>query len=342
MKKLNKCILVTGGTGYIGSHTLIQLIKNGYEPVVFDNLANSSRQSLVRVELLAGIKIHFIEGDIRDKVKLQSLFKLYNFQAVVHFAGLKAVGESVEQPIKYYENNVYGSLQLFSVMAQYGVKTIIFSSSATVYGSPIGLPLKESMPTGMPTNPYGMSKLMIENILHDLYRADDSWNIVNLRYFNPVGAHESGEIGENPTDIPNNLMPFISQTAIGKREKILVFGGDYDTHDGTGVRDYIHVVDLAEGHLKAIEKVSKEPGFYNINLGTGVGYSVLDMIKAFSNVSGVEIPYEIVARRPGDIAACFSEATYARECLGWEAKRGIKEMCEDTWRWQSMNPNGFE
>jgi UDP-glucose 4-epimerase len=335
-------ILVTGGAGYIGSHTCLVMLKAGITITVVDNLSNSSVNSIKRVSELSAQNIEFVNGDIRDELLLDGLFDEYDFDAVIHFAGLKSVGESTAEPLKYYENNVFGSIQLFKVMEKYNVKNIVFSSSATVYGDPPSLPISETMPMGVLTNPYGMSKLMIENILHDLYRADDSWNIVNLRYFNPVGAHESGRIGENPTDIPNNLMPFISQTAIGKREKILVFGGDYDTHDGTGVRDYIHVVDLAEGHLKAIEKVSKEPGFYNINLGTGVGYSVLDMIKAFSNVSGVEIPYEIVARRPGDIAACFSEVTYARECLGWEAKRGINEMCEDTWRWQSMNPNGFE
>ena len=335
-------ILVTGGAGYIGSHACLVMLKAGITITVVDNLSNSSVNSIKRVSELCAQNIEFVNGDVRDELLLDGLFDEYNFDAVIHFAGLKSVGESTTEPLKYYENNVFGSIQLFKVMEKYNVKNIVFSSSATVYGDPHSLPICETMPTGVPTNPYGMSKLMIENILHDLYRADDSWNIVNLRYFNPVGAHESGRIGENPTDIPNNLMPFISQTAIGKREKILVFGGDYDTHDGTGVRDYIHVVDLAEGHLKAIEKISKEPGFYNINLGTGVGYSVLDMIKAFSNVSGVEIPYEIVARRPGDIAACFSDVTYARDCLDWDAKKGIKEMCEDTWRWQSMNPNGFE
>ena len=334
-------VLVTGGAGYIGSHTLVQLIANGYKPVVFDNFVNSSRRALERVEQITNQTIEFFEGDIRDLEALNFIFKNYSFQAVIHFAGLKAVGESVEQPLKYYENNVFGSLQLFKVMSAHQVKTIVFSSSATVYGDPISLPLHESMPTGQPTNPYGMSKLMIENILHDIYKSDNGWRIVNLRYFNPVGSHGSGLIGEDPSGIPNNLMPFITQTATGKRDSLSVFGGDYDTHDGTGVRDYIHVVDLAEGHIKALQKTQTEPGIWTVNLGTGVGYSVLDIVKAFEIASGKQIPYKIVKRRSGDIASCYADPKYAKETLGWEAEHGLAEMCEDSWRWQSMNPNGY-
>ena len=334
-------VLVTGGAGYIGSHTLIQLIEDGYKPVVFDNLVNSSRKALERVEQITNQTIEFVEGDIRDLEALNFIFENYNFQAVIHFAGLKAVGESVEQPIKYYENNIFGSLQLFKVMAAHEVKTVVFSSSATVYGDPISLPLHESMPTGQPTNPYGMSKLMIENILHDIYNSDNAWRIVNLRYFNPVGAHGSGLIGEDPSGIPNNLMPFITQTATGKRDSLSVFGGDYDTHDGTGVRDYIHVVDLAEGHIKALQKTQTASGIWTVNLGTGAGYSVLDIVKAFEIASGKQIPYKIVGRRAGDIASCYADPKYAKETLGWEAEHGLAEMCEDSWRWQSMNPNGY-
>jgi UDP-glucose 4-epimerase len=334
-------ILVTGGSGYIGSHTLIQLIESGYTPVVIDNLTNSSEESLARVKKITGRAVEFIQADIRDLDALNSIFSAHQFQAVIHFAGLKAVGESVEQPIKYYENNVFGSLQLFKAMSAHKVKTIVFSSSATVYGDPISLPLNESMPTGQPTNPYGMSKLMIENILNDLYVSDNTWRIVNLRYFNPVGAHQSGLMGEDPSGIPNNLMPFITQTATGKREKLSVFGGDYHTHDGTGVRDYIHVVDLANGHIKALQKTEQEPGLWTVNLGTGVGYSVLDMIKAFEQASGQNIPYEIVARRSGDVASCYADPSYAKQVLGWEAQLGLTEMCEDAWRWQSMHPNGY-
>ena len=334
-------ILVTGGAGYIGTHTLVELIENGYEPIVFDNFVNSSEKSLQRVEQITGKKISYVDGDIRNYDSLESVFSSHEFQGVIHFAGLKAVGESVEKPILYYENNVYGSLQLLKAMATYNVKTIVFSSSATVYGDPISLPLDESMPTGKPTNPYGMSKLMIENILTDVHKNDKSWRIVNLRYFNPVGAHESGLIGEDPTGIPNNLMPFITQTATGKREKLSVFGGDYDTHDGTGVRDYIHVVDLAKGHIQALKKTEQESGLWTINLGTGTGYSVLDLIQAFEEVSNKKIPYEIVSRRPGDVASCYADPKFAKQILGWDAKLGLNDMCSDSWRWQSNNPNGY-
>ena len=334
-------ILVTGGAGYIGTHTLVELIENGYEPIVFDNFVNSSEKSLQRVEQITGKKIPYVNGDIRDYDSLESVFSSHEFQGVIHFAGLKAVGESVEKPILYYENNVYGSLQLLKAMATYNVKTIVFSSSATVYGDPISLPLDESMPTGKPTNPYGMSKLMIENILTDVHKNDKSWRIVNLRYFNPVGAHVSGLIGEDPTGIPNNLMPYITQTATGKREILSVFGGDYDTHDGTGVRDYIHVVNLAKGHIKALKKAKQESGLLTVNLGTGTGYSVLDIIKAFEEVSCRKIPYEIVTRRSGDVAACYADPKFAKQTLGWESKLDLNDMCSDSWRWQSDNPNGY-
>jgi UDP-glucose 4-epimerase len=334
-------ILVTGGAGYIGSHTLIKLIENGYSPVVLDNLTNSSFESLNRVQLITDVEIPFVKGDIRDKNTLKDVFAEFDFTAVIHFAGLKAVGESVQQPLHYYENNVFGSIQLFDVMAEFNVKTIVFSSSATVYGDPISLPLKESMPTGTPTNPYGMSKLIIEKILNDLYISDKDWRIVSLRYFNPVGAHESGLIGEDPNGIPNNLMPFITQTATGKREQLYVFGGDYNTHDGTGVRDYIHVVDLAFGHIQALKKASSSSGVWTVNLGTGIGYSVLDMVQAFEKASGKKVPYEIVDRRSGDVAACYADPVYAKEVLDWEAKLDLNDMCSDSWHWQSKNPNGY-
>lgn len=336
-----KKILVTGGAGYIGTHTLVELIANDYEPVVLDNLSNSSEESLQRVKQITGKHISFIQGDIRDFETLNAVFTEHEFKAVIHFAGLKAVGESVENPIMYYENNVYGSMQLFKIMAIHNVKTIVFSSSATVYGDPISLPLSESMPTGQPTNPYGMSKLVIENMLNDIYNSDNEWRIVNLRYFNPVGAHESGLIGEDPSGIPNNLMPFITQTATGKRDKLSVFGSDYDTHDGTGVRDYIHVVDLAIGHIKALQKSENETGLWTVNLGTGTGYSVLDIIKAFEFASQKHITYELVNRRAGDVAECYADPKYAKQVLGWEANLGLDDMCRDSWRWQSMNPNGY-
>ena len=333
-------VLVTGGAGYIGSHTCVLLLEAGYEVVVLDNFSNASRESIRRVEEITGKQVVLVEGDIRNRYDLESVFDSHTIDAVVHFAGLKAVGESVEQPLCYYENNVCGTVQLCEVMGEYGCKQIVFSSSATVYGDPHTTPIKEDFPLSA-TNPYGRSKLIIEEILRDLYVSDNSWKIVLLRYFNPVGAHASGMIGEDPNGIPNNLMPFIAQTAVGRRERLSVFGNDYDTPDGTGVRDYIHVVDLAEGHLKALEKIGEVEGVLAVNLGTGKGYSVLDMVKAFEKASGKEVPYEIAPRRSGDIAKCYADPSYAKEVLGWEAKKGIEEMCEDTWRWQSMNPNGY-
>ncbi len=333
-------ILVTGGAGYIGSHTVVLLVEAGYEVVVFDNFSNSSRESLNRVEKLVKTKIELIEGDIRSKSDLQKIFDAHKIESVIHFAGLKAVGESVEKPLKYYDNNVYGTVNLCDVMAENGCKKIIFSSSATVYGDPATTPILESFPTSA-TNPYGRSKLMVEEILRDLYVSDSSWQIVLLRYFNPVGAHRSGTIGEDPNGIPNNLMPFIAQTAVGKREKLLVFGDDYETVDGTGVRDYIHVVDLADAHVKSLQKIKSFKEVMTINLGTGKGYSVLEMVKAFEKASGKKVPYQIAPRRAGDIATCFADPSYAKEILGWEATKGIEEMCQDGWRWQENNPNGY-
>ena len=336
-------ILITGGAGYIGSHTLIALSEAGYDFVVYDNLSNSSKESIKRVEKIINKSISFEEGDIRDKKALSEVFKKYDIDSVIHFAGLKAVGESVEKPLKYYDNNINGTLVLLEVMAEFNCKKLVFSSSATVYGNPITNPIKESFPTGGTTNPYGTSKYMIEKILEDLYISDNSFKIVILRYFNPVGAHESGMIGEDPNGIPNNLMPYISQVAVGKREFLSVFGGDYDTVDGTGVRDYIHVVDLAFGHVKAIDylnsKECMEPLF--VNLGTGKGYSVLDMVKAFEKACGKKVPYKIVDRRAGDIATCFADPSFAKEILGWEAKKSIEDMCFDSWTWQKNNPNGY-
>ncbi len=334
-------ILVTGGAGYIGSHTVLQLLEADKQVVVLDNLCNSSSESLKRVEALTGKSVTFVQGDICDRPLLDQLFEQYDISAVVHFAGLKAVGESVEKPLEYYRNNVYGTLVLCEAMKSHNVKNLVFSSSATVYGDPIALPLKEDMPTGQPTNPYGQSKLMVELILKDLYRSDDQWNIVLLRYFNPVGAHPSGRIGENPNGIPNNLMPFITQVATGKREILSVFGDDYDTHDGTGVRDYIHVEDLADGHLKALDKLSQKVGLVTYNLGTGQGYSVLDMIKEFEKQSGRSVPYKIVPRRSGDVAACYADPKLAKQELGWQAQKGLEEMCRDSWNWQSNNPDGY-
>ncbi|QSX36008.1 UDP-glucose 4-epimerase GalE [Shewanella sedimentimangrovi] len=333
-------ILVTGGAGYIGSHTVVELLQAGAEVLVLDNLSNSSIAALERVGQITGKSVDFIEGDILNRPLLQKLFTDYKIDAVIHFAGLKAVGESVVKPLKYYENNVTGTLVLCQVMADFGVKQLVFSSSATVYGDPASLPITEDFPTGA-TNPYGRSKLMVEEILADLHHADPSWNIARLRYFNPAGAHESGLIGEEPNDIPNNLMPFISQVAVGKRECLSVFGQDYPTHDGTGVRDYIHVVDLARGHLKALEKLAQQPGLVTYNLGTGVGYSVLDMVKAFEHASGQPIKYQIAPRRPGDIAACYANPDKAKRDLGWQAEYGIEEMVVSSWRWQSNNPNGY-
>jgi UDP-glucose 4-epimerase len=330
-------IFVTGGAGYIGSHTCVELLTAGYNVVVYDNLSNSSVEAIKRVESITGKSVEFIEGDIRDKAKLES--SMSGCDAVIHFAGLKAVGESVEKPLEYYDNNVSGTLRLLEAMQNVGVKKIVFSSSATVYGDPKKLPLTEDHPLRT-TNPYGQTKLVIEEILRDLYRSDNSFGIMILRYFNPVGAHESGMIGEDPQGIPNNLMPFVSQVAVGRREYLNVFGGDYNTHDGTGVRDYIHVVDLALGHLKALEAL-KSNMCEAVNLGTGEGYSVLDVVKAYEKASGREIPYRIVSRRPRDIAACYADPSKAKDLLGWEAKFDLKKMCEDSWRWQSKNPYGY-
>lgn len=332
-------ILITGGAGYIGSHTSLQLLEAGYQVVVLDNLSNSSRESLNRVERITGKKIEFIEGDIRDAAVLEQLFQQHAFKAVIHFAGLKAVGESVQQPLKYYKNNVLGTLQLLEVMQKHDCKKIVFSSSATVYGDPEEVPIKESAQL-QATNPYGRSKLMVEEVLRDLYASDNQWSIALLRYFNPVGAHSSGLIGENPKGIPNNLMPFISQVAVGKRKELSVFGGDYPTKDGTGVRDYIHVVDLAKGHVKALQKL-ESPCFHTINLGTGQGYSVLEMIRAFEQASGRIIPYTITERRAGDVSECYADPTLAKEILGWQAEKTLEDMCRDSWNWQSKNPDGY-
>jgi len=333
-------VLVTGGAGYIGSHTIILLIEAGYEVVIFDNFCNSSREAISRVEKIVGQTLITVEGDVRNKEALHTVFETHSIDAVIHFAGLKAVGESVENPLKYYDNNVHGSTVLCEVMAAHGCKSIIFSSSATVYGDPYTTPILEHFPLSA-TNPYGRSKLMVEEILKDLYVSDDTWNIVLLRYFNPVGAHNSGSIGEDPNGIPNNLMPFIAQTAVGKRASLSIFGGDYDTPDGTGVRDYIHVMDLAEGHLKALKKIESISEVLTVNLGTGKGYSVLDMVKAFEKASGKKVPYQIIERRAGDIAKCYADPSYAKKVLNWEAKKSIAQMCEDAWRWQSNNPNGY-
>lgn len=334
-------ILVTGGAGYIGSHTCIELMKAGYDVVVVDNFYNSKREVLKRIAELADKKFTFYNCDIRDKKGLTEIFKAEKIDAVIHFAGLKAVGESCVKPLEYYDNNVNGTLVLCQVMKENGCKKIVFSSSATVYGSENVSPLKETMKAGGTTNPYGTTKYMIEIILSDLYKADNEWSISLLRYFNPIGAHESGRIGEDPNGIPNNLMPFITQVAIGKRECLSVFGDDYNTPDGTGVRDYIHVVDLAAGHVKALNRVLSQSGLDIYNLGTGTGYSVLDVVHAFEKASGIKINYKIVERRSGDIATCYSDPSKALEELGWKAERGIEEMCADSWRWQSNNPQGY-
>jgi UDP-glucose 4-epimerase len=333
-------ILVTGGAGYIGSHTTILLIEAGYEVVIFDNFCNASKEAVKRVEAIVGKNINVIEGDVRNRDDLQTVFDSHNIDAVIHFAGLKAVGESVALPLKYYDNNVNGTAVLCEVMSKNNCKAIVFSSSATVYGDPHTTPILENFPLSA-TNPYGRSKLFVEEILRDLYVSDNSWKVVLLRYFNPVGAHKSGTIGEDPSDIPNNLMPYITQTAVGKLSCLSVFGDDYDTHDGTGVRDYIHVMDLAQGHVNALNKIMNFTEVMTINLGTGIGYSVLDMVKAFEKASGKEVPYCIAPRRAGDIAKCYADPSYAKEILGWEAKKDIDEMCEDSWRWQEANPNGY-
>ena len=334
-------ILVTGGAGYIGSHTCIELINAGYDVVVLDNLCNSSKESLKRVEKIVGKEVPFYEADIRDAEAMNAIFAKEKIDAVIHFAGLKAVGESVAKPLEYYDNNINGTLVLCDAMRKAGVKNIIFSSSATVYGDPAFIPITEECPKGQCTNPYGWTKSMLEQILTDFHTADSEWNVVLLRYFNPVGAHKSVTIGEDPKGIPNNLMPYITQVAVGKREFLGVFGDDYDTPDGTGVRDYIHVVDLADGHVKALKKIEEKAGVCVYNLGTGNGYSVLDMVKAFSKACGKDLPYKILDRRPGDIATCYADPAKAKAELGWEAKRGLDEMCEDSWRWQSSNPNGY-
>ena len=335
-------ILVTGGTGYIGSHTVVELQNAGYEAVIIDNLSNSNPEVLNRIEKITGKRPKFYEADIRDKEALKKIFdENPDIESCIHFAGLKAVGESVSKPLEYYNNNIYGTLCLVEAMKDAGVKNIVFSSSATVYGDPAFIPITEECPKGTCTNPYGWTKSMLEQILSDVTVADKEWNVILLRYFNPIGAHKSGTMGENPSGIPNNLMPYITQVAVGKRDHLNVFGNDYDTHDGTGVRDYIHVVDLALGHVKALNKIKGNCGLKIYNLGTGHGYSVLDIVKAFEQASGVKIPYEITARRPGDIATCYSDASLAKKELGWEAQYGILEMCEDSWRWQKNNPNGY-
>ena len=334
-------ILVTGGAGFIGTHTLIELDTAGHEMVVIDNLVNSNRESLRRVAQIIGKEIPFYHTDIRDREGLNKVFEDHSFDCCIHFAGLKAVGESVQKPLEYYENNMSGTFVLLDVMRNHGCKNIIFSSSATVYGNPAIIPITEECPKGHCTNPYGQTKSMLEEVLTDVQKADPEWNVVLLRYFNPIGAHPSGLIGENPNGIPNNLMPYITQVAIGKRECLGVFGNDYDTPDGTGVRDYIHVVDLAKGHVCALKAIERKCGLAIYNLGTGHGYSVLDVVKAFEKVNGVAVPYTIMSRRAGDIATCYSAPDKAARELGWKAQYGIEEMCRDSWNWQKKNPNGY-
>lgn len=333
-------VLVTGGMGYIGSHTCLQMIAAGMTPVIVDNLYNSKRSVLERIEKVSGQTPTFIEGDIRDKALMKQVLVEHNIDAVIHFAGLKAVGESVEKPLEYYDNNVNGTLVLVDAMREAGVKTLVFSSSATVYGDPASVPITEDFPTSA-TNPYGRSKLMVEECLTDFQKANPDWSITLLRYFNPVGSHPSGELGEDPQGIPNNLMPFVSQVAVGRREFLSVFGDDYPTKDGTGVRDYIHVMDLSDGHVAALEKVGQTSGLHIYNLGTGNGYSVLEMVHAFEKASGKPVPYQIAPRRAGDIAECWADPSKAQRELGWSATRSLDEMTQDTWRWQSNNPNGF-
>ena len=333
-------ILVTGGAGFIGSHTVVELQQAGYDVVVLDNLCNASEKVIPRVEAITGKKVPFYKADILDREALEEICSKEQIDAVIHFAGLKAVGESVQKPWEYYENNIAGTLTLVDVMRKHGVKSIIFSSSATVYGNPAFVPITEECPKGQCTNPYGWTKSMLEQILTDIQKADPEWNVILLRYFNPIGAHKSGTIGENPNGIPNNLMPYITQVAVGKLKELGVFGDDYDTPDGTGVRDYIHVVDLAEAHIKALEHI-EDYGVGIFNIGTGVGYSVLDMVKAFSKACGKEIPYKIVPRRPGDVAACYANGDKAEKELGFKAKLTLDDMCKDTWNWQSHNPSGY-
>ncbi|WP_294870096.1 UDP-glucose 4-epimerase GalE [Sulfuricurvum sp. RIFCSPLOWO2_12_FULL_43_24] len=337
MKTMSR-IFVTGGAGYIGSHACVELLENGYEVIVYDNLSNSSVEALRRVEQITGKNVTFIQGDIRDEAAISGAMK--GCDAVIHFAGLKAVGESVAKPLDYYDNNVHGTLCLLRAMDMNNIKTLVFSSSATVYGNPEYLPLNESHPLRT-TNPYGQTKLVIEEILRDLYTSDPIWKMMILRYFNPVGAHKSGLIGEDPQGIPNNLMPFVAQTAVGRREKLSVFGADYSTHDGTGVRDYIHVVDLAQGHLKALQALNT-PQCTALNLGTGIGYSVMDVVKAFEKASERRVPYTIASRREGDVAVCYADSLFSNSLLGWRASRTLEDMCRDTWYFQSKNPNGYQ
>ena len=335
-------ILVTGGAGYIGSHTVVELQNAGYDVVVLDNLSNASEKALDRVSKITGKPVKFYKADILDRDALNDIFDKETIESCIHFAGLKAVGESVVKPWEYYENNIAGTLTLVDVMRKHNVKNIIFSSSATVYGDPAQIPITEECPKGQCTNPYGWTKSMLEQVLTDIQKADPEWNVMLLRYFNPIGAHKSGTIGENPNGIPNNLMPYITQVAVGKLKELGVFGNDYDTPDGTGVRDYIHVVDLAKGHVKALKKLVGDHGVYTYNLGTGHGYSVLDIVKAYEKANNVTINYEIKPRRAGDIATCYCDASKAEKELGWKAENGIREMCEDSWRWQSNNPQGYE
>ncbi|MCC0634401.1 UDP-glucose 4-epimerase GalE [Clostridioides sp. ZZV15-6388] len=334
-------VLVAGGAGYIGSHTAIELLESGYEVVIVDNLSNSNSIVVDRISELSGKQVKFYNIDITNKNEMHIVFKENNIESIIHFAALKAVGESVEKPIEYYSNNLISTLNLFELMREYGVKKFVFSSSATVYGDPHTCPILEDFPLSV-TNPYGRTKLMIEQMLVDISKADESLDIALLRYFNPVGAHKSGRIGEEPNGIPSNLMPYITKIAVGKLKELSVYGNDYPTHDGTGVRDYIHVLDLAAGHVKALQKLEENPGLVVYNLGTGKGYSVLDLVKAFSKASGKEIPYKIVGRRAGDVAMCYADSSKAEKELGWKAKYELEEMCQDSWRWQSMNPNGYE
>ncbi len=336
-----KQILVTGGMGYIGSHTVVELLNDGYEVTIVDNLSNAHEEVLHRIKMITGKQVPFFKVDIRDREGLNRVFERQPYDCVIHFAGLKAVGESVAKPWEYYDNNITGTLTLVDVMRQYGCKNIIFSSSATVYGTPEKLPITEDFPRGNITNPYGQTKAMLEQILTDIHQADPAWNVVLLRYFNPIGAHKSGMIGEDPNGIPNNLMPYVTQVAVGKLPSLGVFGDDYDTPDGTGVRDYIHVVDLARGHIQALKVIEENGGCEIFNLGTGNGYSVLEIVKHFEAASGRKIPYEIKPRRAGDIAACYADPGKANRMLGWKAQFGIAEMCEDSWRWQKNNPNGY-
>jgi UDP-glucose 4-epimerase len=341
MSNTSPRVLVTGGTGFIGSHTVIQLQQAGFEVVIIDNLSNSKPLVLDRIAAITGVRPEFHPIDIRDKAGLTELFQQQRFDSVIHFAGLKAVGESTQLPLKYYENNVAGTITLAQVMTEFGCKSIVFSSSATVYGDPARVPIKEDFPTHT-TNPYGSSKLMVERILTDLQASDPEWKVVLLRYFNPIGAHKSGTLGEDPRDIPNNLLPYVTQVAVGKLQQLSVFGNDYPTHDGTGVRDYIHVEDLADAHVKAAQKLPELSGTRIYNLGTGQGYSVLDIVKTFEQVTGQKVNYTITNRRPGDIAECWADASLAFEELGWKATRGLEEMLTDAWRWQSQNPEGYE